>query len=52
MNLFMNKNFSLNFYKNRDYILSHGSDRGNPFHFACHRWYKYNNPGYIYIYEH
>ena len=32
---------------NRDYIQTHCNDLNNPFHFACHQWYKYNNPGIL-----
>ena len=32
---------------NRDYIQTHCNDLTNPFHFACHQWYKYNNPGIL-----
>ena len=30
--------------ENRDYTQTHCNDRGNLFHFACRRWYLYNNP--------
>ena len=30
--------------QNRDYIPTHCKDRRNPFHFACRKWYLYNNP--------
>ena len=33
--------------KNRDYIQSHYNDYRNTFHFACHQWYEYNNPGIL-----
>ena len=35
--------FFKNLLKNRDYIRTHCNDLNNPFHFACHQWYKYNN---------
>ena len=30
--------------KNPDYVQTHCNDRGSPFHFACRKWYFYNNP--------
>ena len=43
--------FFYNFFRkiayNRDYIQTHCHDLNNPFHFACHQWYKYNNPGIL-----
>ena len=30
--------------KNRDYIETYCNDVRNPFHYACQRWYSYNNP--------
>ena len=39
--------FFMNLLKNRDYIRTHCNNRRNPFHFACHQWYKYNNPGIL-----
>ena len=30
--------------QNRDYIQTFCNDRRNLFHFACRRWYSYNNP--------
>ena len=35
--------FIKNLLKNCDYIRTHCNDLHNPFHFACHQWYKYNN---------
>ena len=35
--------------QNRAYVQTHCSDRRNPFHFACRRWYSYNNPHICYI---
>ena len=39
--------FFKNFLKNRDYIQTYCNDINNPFHFACHHWYSYNNPGIL-----
>ena len=33
--------------RNRDYIQTYCNDRRNTFHFACRRWYSYNNPGIL-----
>ena len=41
----LHRQFFKNLSKNRDYIRTHCNDLYNPFHFACHQWYKYNNPG-------
>ena len=30
--------------QNKEYIQTHCIDRRNPFHFACHQWFLYNNP--------
>ena len=40
----LHRQFSIKISQNRDYIQSHCNDRRNPFHFACHQWYAYNNP--------
>ena len=32
---------------NLDYIQTHCNDLRNPFHFAYHQWYSYNNPGIL-----
>ena len=37
--------FFKNLLKNRGYIQTHFNDLNNPFHFGCHQWYSYNNPG-------
>ena len=29
---------------NPEYVKNHCKDRNNPFHFACRKWYSYNNP--------
>ena len=29
--------------KNPEYVQTHCIDRRNPLHFACRRWYSYNN---------
>ena len=42
INLFINK-----ISQNHDYIQKFCNDRRNPFHFACHQWYSYNNPGIL-----
>ena len=39
--------FFINLLKNRDYSKTHCNDLNNPFHFACHQWYLYNNPGIL-----
>ena len=39
--------FFKNLLKNLDYIKTHCNDINNPFHFACHQWYSYNNPGIL-----
>ena len=39
--------FFKNLLKNPDYIETHCNDVHNPFHFACHQWYSYNNPGLL-----
>ena len=33
--------------RNRNYIQRICNNLNNPFHFACRRWYSYNNPGII-----
>ena len=43
----LHRRFFLNLLKNRDYIQTHCNDINNPFHFACHQWYSYNNPGIL-----
>ena len=30
--------------QNPEYIQTHCNDLNNPFHFACRKWYLYNNP--------
>ena len=30
--------------QNCEYIETFCNDRRNPFHFACRKWYLYNNP--------
>ena len=30
--------------QNRDYVQTHCSDLNIAFHFACHKWYLYDNP--------
>ena len=30
--------------QNREYIQTHSNISKNAFHFACHKWYLYNNP--------
>ena len=30
--------------QNREYIQTNCNDRRNRFHFACRKWYLYNNP--------
>ena len=32
--------FFMKLLKNRDYIQTHCNDLNNPFHHACHQWYK------------
>ena len=43
----LHRQFFMKLLKNRDYIRTHCNDLHNPFHFACHQWYKYNNPGIL-----
>ena len=39
----MHRHFFRKLSQNPDYIKTHCNDRNNPFHFACRRWYLYNN---------
>ena len=43
----LHRQFFLKISQNRDYIQTHCNDRRNTFHFACRRWYSYNNPGIL-----
>ena len=43
----LHRQFFIKISKNRDYIQTHCNDLNNPFHFACHRWYSYNNPSIL-----
>ena len=38
------RKFLLNISQNKEYIQTQCNDRWNPFHFACRKWYLYNNP--------
>ena len=40
----MHRQFFRKKSQKRDYIQTFCNDRRNPFHFACRRWYLYNNP--------
>ena len=40
----MHRHFFRNRAQNPDYIETFRNDRRSPFHFACRRWYLYNNP--------
>ena len=42
----MHRQFFKKLSQNPDYVQTHCNDRNNPFHFACHKWYLYNNPHY------
>ena len=33
--------------RKRNYIQTYCDNRRNTFHFACHQWYSYNNPGIL-----
>ena len=33
--------------QNCNFIQTHCNDRRNTFHFPCHQWYSYNNPGIL-----
>ena len=43
----IHRRFFINLLKNRDYVRNHCNDLNNSFNFACHQWYKYNNPGIL-----
>ena len=43
----LHRQFFIKLSQNRDYIQTHCNDRRNPFHFACHQWFSYNNPGIL-----
>ena len=34
-------------FHNREYIQTHCNDHRNTFHFACRKWYSYNNPAIL-----
>ena len=40
----MHRQFFRKLSQNPDYHQTHCNDLNNPFHFACRRWYLYNNP--------
>ena len=40
----MHRHFFKKLSQNRDYVQTHCNDLKNPFHFACFKWYLYNNP--------
>ena len=40
----MHRQFFIKISQNREYIQTFCNDKRNPFHFACHQWYWYNNP--------
>ena len=40
----MTMNFFRKLSQNHEYIQTHCNDRNNLFHFACRKWYLYNNP--------
>ena len=43
----LHRQFFKKLAQNRDYIQTFCNDRRNPFHFACHQWFSYNNPGIL-----
>ena len=43
----LHRRFFKNLLNNRIYNKTHCNDLNNPFHFACHRWYSYNNLGIL-----
>ena len=43
----LHRQFFIKLLKNRDYIQTHCNDLNNPFHYACHQWYKYKNQGIL-----
>ena len=44
----MHRQFFKRQSQNADYVQTHCNDRINAFHFACRKWYLYNNPNYWY----
>ena len=40
----MHRHFFKILPQNPEYVQTHCNDRNNPFHFACLKWYLYNNP--------
>ena len=40
----MHRQFFRKLSQNPEYIKTHCNDRRNRFHFACRKWYSYNNP--------
>ena len=40
----MHRHFFRKISQNLDYFQAHCNDRRIPFHFACRKWYLYNNP--------
>ena len=43
----LHRQFFIKLLKNRDYIQTHCNDLNNPFHYACHQWYKYKKQGIL-----
>ena len=43
----LHRQFFIKLLKNRDYIQTHCNNLYNPFHYACHQWYKYKNQGIL-----
>ena len=40
----MHRQFFRKLSENPEYIQTHCNTLNNPFHFACRKWYSYNNP--------
>ena len=40
----LHRQFFIKISQNGVYIQTFCNDKNNPFHFACHQWYLYNNP--------
>ena len=40
----MHRQFFKKISHNREYVKKFRNDLNNPFHFACRKWYLYNNP--------
>ena len=40
----MHRQFFRQFSQDQDYVDRYCNDRKKPFHFACRKWYLYDNP--------